>query len=347
MPRLRLILRLVLVAAALGALAVGWWAYWQTATDRFQAALDNWASQQRAIGRTVEYAPPVFSGFPFTIRAEIAEPRIAMPAEGFGWQGPTLHAEASPFDPLTIEMHAPGEHRLIRIVGAARSELVVQATALDGVLDLGRSALQELQLSGSGLRARDSRGQVVTLESFALSLEPAQVPPSVYTDRLLTFAFSMDWLVLPPLGLPLGDRIDQFSIEGRIMGPIPPGTPAAALEVWREAGGTLEIEEATGRWGSVRFAGDGTFALDDELQPQGAAGVAISGYEQAIDAMVAAGYMTEEQGAIGKTMLGAFAREPEVGGLKEVRVPVTLQNRKLLVGPIEFVELPPIEWPDR
>jgi hypothetical protein len=347
MPRRRLILRLVLLAAALGAAAVGWWAYWQTATDRFQVALENWANQQRALGHTIEYATPVFSGFPFAIRAEIGEPRIAMPAQGFGWQGPTIDAEASPLDPLTIRLHAPGEHRLIRVVGAARSELVVEAGGLDGVLDLGASALQSLALSGSQLRARDSRGQLVTLDAFDLSLEPAATPPAAYTDRLLGFAFHLDWLVLPPLGLPLGDRIDALAIEGRIMGPIPPGTPAAALEVWRKAGGTLEIDAATGRWGPVRFAGDGTFALDERLQPQGAAAVTISGYEQAIDAMVAAGYLTGEQGAVGKSMLAAFAREPAEGGLQEVRLPVTLQNRRLLMGPLEFAELPPIEWPDR
>jgi hypothetical protein len=178
-------------------------------------------------------------------------------------------------------------------------------------------------------------------------IEPASTPPSVYTDRLLTFSLRMDQLVLPPIGLPLGDRIDQLSIEGRVMGPIPPGTPAAALEVWRKAGGTIEIEEASGHWGPVRFAGDGTFALDEALQPQGAAGVAISGYDEAIDAMVTAGYMTDEQAALSKKMLATFAQAPEGGGPEEVRVPVTLQNRTLLLGPIKFAEIPAIEWPDR
>jgi hypothetical protein len=347
MPRLRPILRLVLVAALLGAIGVGWWAYWQVATERFEVALENWAGQQRALGRTVEYSMPVFSGFPFAIRAEIAEPRIAMPTEGFGWQGPTLHASASPFDPLTIAIHAPGEHRLIRVVGSARTELVVEASSLVGILNLGRSSLQSLELSGADLRAQDSHGATVTLDGFDISIEPASQPPSVYTDRLLTFSLNLDWLVLPPMGMPLGDRIDRLSIDGRIMGPIPPGTPAAALEVWRKAGGTIEIENASGHWGPVRFEGDGTFALDEALQPQGAAGVAISGYNEAVDAMVAAGAMTEDQAALSKKMLGAFAQAPEEGGLEEVRVPLTLQNRQLLLGPIKFVELPPIEWPDR
>jgi hypothetical protein len=63
--------------------------------------------------------------------------------------------------------------------------------------------------------------------------------------------------------------------------------------------------------------------------------------------MVASGFLTAEQGEVGKTMLGAFAREPSDGGLKEVRLPVTLQNRKLSVGPLEFARLPAVEWPDR
>lgn len=347
MQRRRLILRLVLVAAALGALAVGWWAYWQAATDQFQASLEGWAGQQRALGRTVEYDAPVFSGFPFAVRAEIAKPRIAMPAQGFGWQGPTIHAEASPLDPLTIDLHAPGEHLLLRVVGDARSELKVLAGALDGTLAFGRTTLQSLTLAGSGLRATDSQGRAITLDAFSIVLEPAETPPATYTDRLLAFAIDAEWLQLPPLDLPLGDRIDAFAVEGRIMGPIPPGAPSAALEIWRHAGGTLEIDEATGRWGPVRFAGDGTFALDESLQPQGAASIAISGYEPAIDALVASGYLTAEQGDIGKTMLAAFAREPSDGGLKEVRLPVTLQNRKLSVGPLEFAKLPVVEWSDR
>lgn len=347
MRALRLIIRLVLVAAALGAIGIGWWAYWQTATDQFQVALENWASQQRALGRTVEYEPPVFSGFPFAIRAEIREPRIAMPAQGFGWQGPTLQAEASPFDPLTIDIHAPGEHRLVRIVGAARSELAVQATALTGQLDLSTSTLEAVSLSGEDLHATDSLGQSVTVGAFEIDIGPADHPPASFSDLLLRFAFRVDDLSLPPLGLPLGDRIDSIAAEGRIMGPMPPGTPAAALDVWRRAGGTLEIDAASGLWGPTRFEGDGTFALDEQLQPQGAATVLINGYEPALAAMKDAGYLTEEQANIGTTMLDAFAREPEDGGLKEVRLPVTLQNRKLLVGPIEFARIPTIEWPDR
>jgi hypothetical protein len=94
----------------------------------------------------------------------------------------------------------------------------------------------------------------------------------------------------------------------------------------------------------VRFAGDGTFA-DEDLQPQDAprSPSAVTNRRS----MPGRSRLTEEQGLVGKTMLGAFAREPEGGGIEEVRVPVTLQNRKLLLGPIEFAELPPIEWPDR
>ncbi|MEX0809556.1 MAG: DUF2125 domain-containing protein [Dongiaceae bacterium] len=338
----RKIFRLVMAATALGAIAVGWFFYWQLATDRFQIALDDWAARERALGKTVAYEPPVFSGFPFAIRAEIASPVYAMSAAGWHWQGPTIQASASPFDPLTIELDAPGAHV---IAGPDGQNWTVDADALTGTLDFGLRGLDAMALEGENIRAVDAAGAATAFDSFAIRATPADEPPATYRDPLLGVDIRFDGLLLPEAGLPLGDRIEHVAFEGRIMGPMPPGDAADALETWRDAGGTIEIDAIEGEWGTLGFSGDGTFALDPALQPEGAMSMTLSGHAATIDILVAQGLVDTQQAALAKTVLSALERTPDDGGPAEVTLPVTLQDRTLSVGPIKFGRLDPIDWP--
>ncbi|MDZ4735560.1 MAG: DUF2125 domain-containing protein [Rhodospirillaceae bacterium] len=338
----RRIFRLVMAATALAAIGVGWFFYWQLATDRFQIALDDWAARERALGRTVEYAPPVFSGFPFAIRAEIADPVYAMPAAGWRWQGPTIQASASPFDPLTIELDAPGAHA---IAGPNGDSWTVDADSLTGTLDFSLRGLDAVALEGDNVRAVDAAGAATAFDSFAVRATPADEPPATYRDPLLGIDIRFDGLVLPLTGLPLGDRIEHFAFEGRVMGPVPPGNTIDALETWRDAGGTIEIDAIDGEWGTLGFSGDGTFALDPALQPEGAMSMTLSGHAATIDTLVAQGLIDPQQAALAKTVLSALERTPADGDAPEVTLPVTLQDRTLSVGPIKFARLDPIDWP--
>jgi hypothetical protein len=338
----RKIFRFIIAFAALAALCVGWFFYWQIATDRFQISLDDWAARERALGRLVEYRAPVFSGFPFAIRAEIAEPIYAMPTAGWRWHGPTIFASASPFDPLTIELAAPGPHVIDGPEGLAWT---VEADALTGTLDFSLRGLESIALDGTRVRAVDADGLATAFESFAIGAEPAEEPPATYRDPLVAIAIELDALALPALDLPLGTHIDRLALAARIMGPLPPGHVAEALEAWRSAGGTIEIDAVSGQWGPLGFAGSGTFALDPALQPEGAMSMTLTGHEATIEALVARGYLEAQPAAIARTVLSALERTPETGGPAEVTLPVTLQDRTLSVGPIKFARLDPLDWP--
>ena len=338
----RRIFRFVIAVTALATLCVAWFFYWQIATDRFRISLDDWAARERAIGRLVEYRPPVFSGFPFAIRAEIAEPIYAMPAAGWRWHGPTLLASASPFDPLTIELAAPGSHVVDGPEGLAWT---VEADALTGTLDFSLRGLDAVALEGTRLRALDADGLATMFESLAISVAPADEPPATYRDHLAGIAIELDALVLPAPDLPLGAQLERMDLAARIMGPLPPGHVAEALEAWRSAGGTIEIDAISGQWGPLGFAGSGTFALDPALQPEGAMSMTLTGHEATLEALVAEGYLEAQPAAFAGTVLSALERTPETGGPAEVTLPVTLQDRTLSVGPIKFARLDPLDWP--
>ena len=50
----------------------------------------------------------------------------------------------------------------------------------------------------------------------------------------------------------------------------PNGILADVLTHWREAGGALELRSFEVHWGEMALRGDGTFGLDENLQPQSA-----------------------------------------------------------------------------
>ena len=99
------------------------------------------------------------------------------------------------------------------------------------------------------------------------------------------------------------------------------------------------------QWGPLGAAGDGTFALDTALQPEGAMSMTLTGYEAAIETLVAQGFIEPQQAAIARTVMVALQKTPDDGGPAEVTLPVTLQDRTLSVGPIKFARLDPIDWP--
>jgi hypothetical protein len=138
----------------------------------------------------------------------------------------------------------------------------------------------------------------------------------------------------------LGRAIPEVSIDGVVLGPMRGGK--SALGAWRDAGGTLDIGRLRFAWGPLTVEGDGTFALDEAMRPIGAMVARLSGYKAAIDRLVEAGVLSAHDGLAHKVALGAFA-QPSPDGEAVAKVPVTLQDGLLYVGPIALAGLPAVE----
>ena len=116
------------------------------------------------------------------------------------------------------------------------------------------------------------------------------------------------------------------------------------LDAWRLDGGIVEIRHADLRMGKFSLAGEGTLALDRELQPEGAFTARIQGFKDTIDRLADAGYVERRNGAIAKAALGLMAKTPAGGGPAELKVSLTMQDRWLSVGPFRLIRLMPVPW---
>jgi hypothetical protein len=143
----------------------------------------------------------------------------------------------------------------------------------------------------------------------------------------------------------LGNEISVLRTDLVVKGTIDPQQAAPqAVEAWRDAGGTIDISRLEIAWGPVRMVGDGTVALDAGLQPEGALSVRISGLDEILTAMERAAMIDARTAAIARITLAVLTRPSEDGGPAQARLPLTIQDRQLSVGPVKLLELPQIRW---
>jgi hypothetical protein len=128
------------------------------------------------------------------------------------------------------------------------------------------------------------------------------------------------------------------------MGMMPPLWPREALAAWRDGGGVFQLRESEISWGPLWAAGDGTLALDQAMQPLAAGTVRIAGLSETLDALTAAGMLQPDPAKLAQIMFGALARPPVEGGRPEVKLPLSIQNGFVYMGPIKLARVQPIDW---
>jgi hypothetical protein len=139
------------------------------------------------------------------------------------------------------------------------------------------------------------------------------------------------------------EQTHDWLLAGQVKGPLPIAPLPAALAAWSKDGGRIELTAFNADWeAATQLSGDGTVALDEQLQPVAAFSAVVRGYNEAVDAAVARGFMTPAQATAAKFWLAARAEKDE-RGLK-VKLPLTVQDGFLSMGPVKLAQVPRIVW---
>ncbi len=303
----------LVVAALLAAVVYG--LYWNMLADQFLDGIEGWAEARRADGYKVDYGPVRVAGFPFWMRAVIAEPVLSKSGEkqSWHWRGPALTLSARPWRVTHTKAQAPGRHLVTVRTPGKTLNLDINVGTLD-----------------------------VFLKMSILSALPLEVRVEV---KEITYRS-------PPVA-GLGRRTETLSLHTEVMG-VPPKFPdAAAMAQWRDQGGTVEIRNLNVRHGPLEVDGDGTLALDGDLQPLAAFSLGVRGFLEAVDALKAAGVIKPRGADLMKAILSVLASGQGwgEGGAKgdtkgkSLKVPLSIQDGNIYVGPLAVGRVPPIHWP--
>ena len=315
----------------------GYTAYWYSVAAQVRSGIQDWSAGRTAEGWTVELGSPDVSGFPFRIDVRLKTPRLTGPERKWVWALPNIRASARPWQLQQINISASGLHDIE--TGGQRTD--IQLARADGDLTLrsGRFASAVARLEGVRIR----RGGLPPLQADRLTGRLA-LPPSPAGEKGnsgISIVIDAREITLPKVWRPaLGTRVSRFSLDARFRGKIVPGTTLPdTLSQWRDSGGTVEISAFTLDWQTLSLTGDGTLALDQNLQPLGAMTAEIAGIEKTTDALIAAGAINARTAFAAKVANRALS-----WGKGSVRLPLSIQDRQLYLGPVPLFQLAPIDW---
>ncbi len=325
------------LAALVAALFAAYAAYWHIAAQKLRDGLDPWAEAQRAQGLDAAWDQVEISGFPGAFRFHFVKAsfsaRRPLPAR---FSAPDLVVWAAPWNPRHWQFAAADGAQLDTAEFATFAARRVEGSATLGgpnaVLDATAS-----DITGSGL------AQQATIATALAHIEIPPHPPASHQETALIASLQVSDVTLPTSIPSLGDRMSELSFSAQLKGALPPGPLPAALVQWRDAGGTVELQSLRLHWGALLVDANGTIALDGDLQPEGAFSAVVTGQDAIVDLAVKGGALRAENGSIAKGILALLAK-PGPNGEKAITVPLSVQQRRLFLGPAAVAELPRIGW---
>ena len=332
------------------ALAVVYGVLWALLATGLRDVTLNWIERQQRQGWAIAYETIQLEGFPSWPELSLRDVSVTAPVEEGGWtwrtDGITLVATIYNLSRLTIHasndhtFHWPTSHQDPWTITSDRTMLGV-ALGRRGKWRGARLAMEQAELSDP--LGRPLTGMAQFEAAFSLASATTTTDGRLRGDVFANFTgFAND----VRLGLNLGpfDRtMRAFRLDADLVGPIQPGRLSEALEAWRNGGGTLEVRRLLLDWPPLTIDADGTVALDDHLQPIGAFSTRITGFNETIETMESRGVIPRGQATSAQVILGLMAKTPP-GDEPELSVPLSVQDRRLSVGPVELMDLPEVKW---
>jgi hypothetical protein len=328
------------IAALVVVLFAAYAAYWHIVAQRLRDGLDPWAEAQRAQGLSAQWDQVEIGGFPSAFRFRFAKASFStarpLPAS---LTAPSLTVWAAPWN-LRHWQFAAEDGAQLDVTNLAAFAL----RRIDGSAVLDGDDAAVLDAAAAGIKGGGLLAQSAAIATATAHVEIPAHAPAGHQETALRVALQLTDITLPVDVVPsFGDRVSELSFAAELKGALPPGPLSAALVQWRDGGGTIELQSFRLHWGVLLVDASGTLALDNELQPEGAFSAVITGQDAIIDLAVKAGAIQAQSGGIAKGILSLLAK-PGPNGEKAITVPLTLQQRRLFLGPAAVAEVPPIKW---
>ncbi len=362
---------LIIFLGLLALLAGGYSGWWLFLASGVRDGAQTWIAERRAQGHEVAYDGLHVGGFPFALRLRLEDASYILnpDGEGWAWRGGDIAVTLRPWDQGHLEFLLGGVHRLTYASGGSGWHTATlrmgEAADVEGMVGLDGTGLPWAGfLDAEELEVTPHEGAPpVTLRRFHFDLRRRSPSEAVgKDDEMLAdgkaagltpaheVAFLQAALVLEGLHLPeamvrpFGPEVKLVRGRLDLSGTLPSGTLRQTVEAWRDGGGTVELNGFALHWDGLDVSGDGTLALDRELQPTGSMTLSVRGFGTVIDALVAKGMVKPSSAATAHVILGQMEKTLEEGGAPVLKAPFTVQNRKLFVGPVRLLKLPAIVW---
>lgn len=333
MKRTFLFPALILIAGALA-----WSAWWYYTGQIALRALDEWAVAQRLEGYSISHNTPSLSGFPGVVAITVAGIEGSAPGGLWSITGDGLKASFQPWDLRTIDVEGIGTLSVQTPTIPGSMEKPVQIGALFGQyrqdLELGRHEADLILQDVSGPRGFQAQEVAfVGRQPFAVS--------TTSEDPVGDIRLEAVGVTLPAGGVPEGlpNTVEAALLSAEISGPelSELGSPAKRLIEWQAAGGKVDISEIALVWQDLTLEGDGIASVDAYLRPELSLSLQVGGLSEMAQRFEEAGLITRT--ARQAIELGASLLSFGSGGSGKIKVPVSIQEGEVFIGPARVGEV--------
>ena len=317
-------------------------AFWWIAAGKIEDAATAWRDTAHQQKIDASWQGMRVAGYPFSFRLELADVSLIdgasnPPAE---LQAPILEASIRPWNLHAAWLAVPdGFSATLGPKAAPLARLGAEhgsgAVARDG--DGGTTVWLSLY------QAKGSAGMELGARALHAWVIVPPDAPVAHQDSGLAIAMDARDLRLPAAPPGFNPTIDDLGFGVTLMGAFPSGPVRQAAAAWRDQGGTVELDHLHLHWGDIEMNGSGTLALDNELQPIGGFSGGVSGFDQLLTALVAAGRVKASDARVARVALAMLAKAgPD--GRPEIATSLTIQNGAMYLGPAKLGPAPRIDW---
>lgn len=328
----------VVLPLALFVLAgLGWTAAWFYAAGRAEKEIDGWIANEAAAGRQWSCADRRLTGFPFRFELICAQPSVTFTgAAPWQWSAGRVHAVAQVWNPQHIiaEFQGPSvlkEPASGRSIEANWSLLQVSAVGSGGVVDRVSTSANDYVLSEGGRRL-----------FFARHAElHARHHPGA-DGNTLDIAMGVK-----AAGSGALNGGSQATADGELQATITQVPPfqampvAERLQLWQQAGGTVNIAVGKLAVGGGMMNATGDISLDAQRRPNGALTVAVANPQGLLGALGGSGLLPEQANAL-LPLLMAAGQPTTIDGTKASGFPFVFRDGRVALGFIPLGKVGPL-----
>jgi hypothetical protein len=338
--------RIFLGLAALGlpmVLLGAYAGYWLIVAGQVKDGFSAWAEAQRAHKIDISWEQIDVSGFPLAYRVGLEKAVLhdgrVMPSPEV--RIPALAASARPWDFADWQLTASDGIAASLAGTGERPPLKAAAKIAVGVLRIGEGAGAALWLRLQDIEAEAGKRVTISSADAWITLPPNPSPSP--NEPGLGVALDLRQIQLPGISPVLGNEIDELAFAVTVKGAFPGGKLAEAASAWRDAGGTIELDNLQLKSHGLSASATGTIALDGDLQPIGGVSGAIEGYDQILAALVENGHLRASDAGLARLALAMLAKAgPD--GKPMIATAFRIQNGQMYLGPAKLGRAPRIAW---
>ncbi len=316
----------------------GWFIVYEYCVRTLEKTLVHIEAQLTKKGYQVSYSKASIAGTPFLLGVKIENLQMIDPNQRLKWEGPEIRIQVQPWRINTLICQFEGEHKisLPTTIPLPLGILVFEGAEGNFTFDL-RGRLNDADVTVDKISSvLDKESQPVYIGPLSLKVNNIENPLKL-SFILKTEVKNIEKV----LGLQPFDHPLKLYFEGKLSG-YEPQTLPTTFAIWRDGGGIIDIDQLKIDWPPLLIEADGSLTIDKEMYPLGSFSSKIVGYQDALQDMVQLGWIKKKRAKTASFMLELFSTPDETYGRK-LTIPITLQNKQLLVGPAPLLKLRPLE----